>query len=172
MNFIRTLCALVVVSASGCAEPTSERPHLLGVELPVQAASTEGVLVFNTQLHPPDPCVDFAPGRDYGHVQLGLEPRVDGSWDATWNGAVAAEGFVAPLTGALRDVGGETLGSFSLVTVGGGLLSIVGTELFGNATATSMADAPEEYVIEILDAGGALVLEGNFGVHPPDPCAS
>lgn len=160
---------LTVLLALGCTE-SGDVGQPFGVELPVHQASTLGTLVFNTQFHPPDPCVEFVPGRDYGHVQLLLDARIDGSWDATWKGVVAGEGLVPPLTGELRDLGGEGLGSFSVVENGGQWLDIVGAEIFGDGTATAMADAPEEYVVEILD-GGVVVLEGNFGIHPPDPCA-
>ena len=46
-----------------------------------------------------------------------------------------------------------------MVAAGGVLYGIAGTDLFGYVTATAMADAPEEYVVAILDAGGTEVLE-------------
>ena len=165
---ITLLCLSAAIGIAACADdPRSNDP------LAPNFASSSATTVFHSQLHPPDPCVDFSPERDFGHVQLKLSELVEGTWTTAWSGILRVDGAAAfPVGGVLEDGGGEELGSFAVLvsrTVPSAV-RLEGTGSLGDGTVQAMTSAPEEYVVRLLDAGGAPVLEGNLGLHPPDPC--
>ncbi|HSM36080.1 MAG TPA: hypothetical protein VK837_06750 [Longimicrobiales bacterium] len=160
-------CLAAAIGAAACADDPG-----VGEPLAPDFASTSTTIVFHTQLHPPDPCVDFSPEYDFGHVQLKFSDLVEGTWTSSWDGMLRIDDASLAGGGVLEDGGGEVLGRFS-VLVSRAVPSAVrleGTGSLGDGSVQAMTAAPEEYVVRLLDAGGATVLVGNLGVHPPDPC--
>lgn len=161
------LCLTTTLGVAACGEgrgaddPLS--PHL---------ASTAATIVFHSQLHPPDPCVDFSPEHDFGHVQLKFSDLVDGTWTSSWTGMLRVQTAAAPVGGMLEDGGGEVLGNFAVVASRAvpSAVRLEGVGSLDDGNVQAMTAAPDEYIVRLLDAGGAIVLEGNLGVHPPDPC--
>jgi hypothetical protein len=164
---IGLLCLATTIGAAACADdPGASQP------LAPDFASTSSTFVFHSQLHPPDPCVDFSPEYDFGHVQLKFSDLVEGTWTSSWSGMVRIDDPALAGGGVLEDGGGEVLGSFS-VLVSRAVPSAVrleGTGSLGDGSVQAMTAAPEDYVVRLLDGSGATVLQGNLGVHPPDPC--
>lgn len=164
-------CALLAGAVAACTElPDDGNP--VALELRPEEASTSATLVFHSQLHPPDPCVDFSPDRLFGHVQLKLTDFVDGSWTTSWDGMVRVGDGPFPSAGELLDEDGEVVGDFFVVPSRNlsGVVDIGGSGLLGDGSAQELVAAPEEYVVQMLDGAGDVVLDGNLGLHPPDPC--
>ena len=164
---IGPLCLAATVGAAACADDPG-----VGDPLAPDFASTSASVIFHTQLHPPDPCVDFSPEYDFGHVQLKFSDLLEGTWTSSWDGMLRLGEATLAAGGVLEDGGGEVLGNFSVVASRAlpSAVRLEGTGSLGDGTVQAMSAASEEYVVRLLDGGGATVLVGNLGVHPPDPC--
>lgn len=175
--FAPMLTALAVALLIGCGE--NALPSGPSAEVPAQFASDLAGVVFNSTLHPPDPCVDGLGANIEGVAQMTLRLRSDGDYDVEWRGLITDTDGGTSFFGGLANVGANlefhSGTEFSGTSANGGsdLVRLVGDGLgpLAGVRGDLVIAAPEEYEAQVyMDED--LVLVGNFVDHPPDPCVN